>query len=117
MKHHKTNRKFGREAGVRNALLKSLALALIERGSITTTEAKAKELRPFIETIITRGKNDTLANRRLIVGRLMNSEKAARRVFGDIAPRFKDVKGGYTRILKLGRRKGDASPMAMISFI
>lgn len=110
-------RKFGRKASVRNALMKSLAISLIEHGAITTTEAKAKELRPYVETIVTRAKNDTLANRRLVVGRLMNNNAVVKKVFGEIAPKFMDTKGGYTRIIKLGQRKGDASPMAMISFV
>lgn len=117
MKHHKSIRKFGRKANVRNALIKSLAVSLIEYGAITTTEAKAKELRPFVETIVTRAKNDTLSNRRLVVSRLMNNEKLVKKMFAEIAPKFKTTSGGYTRIIKLGRRTGDASPMAQISFV
>ena len=116
MKHHNRNRKFGRKRDVRGALLRSLALSLVERGKITTTEAKAKELRPFIEKLVTHGKKRSLTSQRLIVSRLQ-SEIGTRKIMKDLAPRYQDRKGGYTRITKLPRRLGDASKMAVIEFV
>ncbi len=116
MNHHKSARKFGREKNARTALMRSLVLALIDKESITTTEAKAKELRPRIEKLVTKAKESTLANKRVVLSRLYNNTKAMRKLFGDISPRFEGVSGGYTRIVKLGARKGDASKMAVIEF-
>jgi large subunit ribosomal protein L17 len=117
MRHHKTGRKFGRERKVRNALLKSLALSLIVHEKITTTEAKAKELRPLIEKLITMGKTDTLSAKRLIVARLMNRKKESKKLLEKIVPKYKERKGGYVRIIKLPRRLSDASKMAIIEFV
>lgn len=116
MNHHKSGRKFGREKNARTALMKGLLLALIDKESIVTTEAKAKELRPRIERLVTKAKEATLANKRIVLGRLYNNTKAMKKIFGEISPRFEGVQGGYTRIVKLGRRKGDASKMAVIEF-
>lgn len=116
MNHHKSGRKFGREKNARVALVRGLLLSLIEHESIVTTEAKAKELRPRIEKLVTRAKEDTLANKRIVLSRLYNSTKATKKLFADIAKRFDGVQGGYTRIIKLGRRQGDASKMAVIEF-
>jgi large subunit ribosomal protein L17 len=115
MKHHKSIRKFGRETGQRNALLKSLAYSLVLKRKITTTEAKAKELRPFIEKLVTKSKLGTLASRRIVASRI--GEEAEGVLSKEIAPQFKDRKGGYTRIIKLPRRSGDASKMAHIEFV
>lgn len=115
MKHLKKGRKFGRERGLKIALMKSLAFNFITREKIKTTEAKAKELRPFIEKFVTRAKIDNLHNRRLIIARL--GERAAKKLFTKIAPKYKDRKGGYTRIIKLPRRKSDASKIAIIEFV
>lgn len=109
-------RKFGRTKNQRKALLGSLALSLISREKIKTTEAKAKELRPMVEKIITEGKKATLASRRNIISRL-NSTKAADKVLKTLGVRYADRKGGYTRIIKIGNRKSDASPMAYIEFV
>ena len=117
MKHHNGNRKFGRKANVRNALLKSLALSLINEERITTTEAKAKELRPFIEKLVTKAKEDTLNAKRVVVSRLMNRRPEAKKLTDTIAPRYAERAGGYTRILKLPRRLGDGSKMALIEFV
>ena len=117
MRHHNTKRKFGREKNQRNALINSLALNLIVREKIKTTEPKAKELRPFIEKIITRAKKNDLASRRLVISKLSNRKKEVKKVFDKIAPKYKDINGGYTRILKLGARKSDGAKMAIIEFI
>lgn len=117
MRHHDANRKFGRSKNQRSALLKGLAASLVEHGRIMTTEAKAKELRPKIEKLVTKAKNPTLANRRLIMGGFYNDETVATKLISDIAPRYTERAGGYTRIIKLAVRKSDASPMAIIEFV
>ena len=117
MRHHNTKRKFGRDKNQKKALINSLALNLIVRGKIKTTEPKAKELRPFIEKLVTRAKKDTIANRRLIVSKLSNRKKEVEKLFKVIAPKYVDKKGGYTRVLKLGVRKSDGAAMAIIEFV
>lgn len=117
MKHHKAIRKFGRTKDQRVALIRSLALSLIEHGKITTTEAKAKELRPFVEKLITKGREGTLASTRLVTSRLGGDSDNAHKMVADIAPRYKERAGGYTRITKLVPRPGDASKMAVIEFV
>lgn len=119
MKHHKSIRKFGRDHAGRVALFRSLALALIAHEQIKTTEAKAKELRPFIESMVTRGRKADLASRRLLIARLggVSGEEGAKKLIEEIAPRYVTRAGGYTRIIKLPRRGGDASPMAVIEFV
>jgi large subunit ribosomal protein L17 len=115
MRHHNSNRKFGRKAGPRKALLRSLAYSLVVKGKIKTTEAKAKELRPFVEKLVTFGKKATLASRRELdtrVGRI-----AGKKIALTLSPKYKETKGGYTRITKLIRRKSDGAPMAVIEFI
>lgn len=114
MKHRKVGRKFGRVKNQRVALLRSLALSLINKGKIKTTEAKAKELRPFVERIVTKAKNDSIASRRLIRSRLGQDSK---KLFTELAPNYKERSGGYTRITKLGNRASDGSPMAQIEFV
>ncbi len=116
MRHHNVNRKFGLERNQRKALLKSLANNLILREKITTTEAKAKELRPFIEKLITKGKEQTVASKRLVVSRL-GVQLRARKLSDILAKKYKDRNGGYTRIVKLARRKRDGSKMAIIEFV
>lgn len=116
MRHHDNIRKFGRERGQRLALLKSLALALVTHGNITTTEAKAKELRPFVEKLVTRAKDKTLASRRLLLSRL-GVEDGVSRLIKDVAPKYEKRAGGYTRIVKLPRRLSDGGAMAVIEFI
>ncbi len=115
MRHQKKGRKFGRERKVRRALMKSLAVNLIRWGKIKTTEPKAKELRPFIEKFVTKAKEDTLANRRLAISRI--GEKSAKKLFEEISPKYKNRKGGYTRIIKLPPRQGDAAKVAIIEFV
>ncbi|PIP86749.1 50S ribosomal protein L17 [Candidatus Campbellbacteria bacterium CG11_big_fil_rev_8_21_14_0_20_44_21] len=114
MRHQKKGKKFGREKNKREALLRSLALSLINQGKIKTTEAKAKALRPFVEKLITRAKADTLFSRRIIRMRLGTPSN---KLFSEVAPTFKERNGGYTRIVKLGGREKDASPMAIIEFV
>jgi large subunit ribosomal protein L17 len=94
-----------------------LAFNLITRGKIKTTLAKAKELRPFIEKIVTRAKIGTPAGRRLIMSKLGGHPKEVKKLFEVIAPKYSDKKGGYTRILKLGVRKSDSAAMAIIEFV
>lgn len=101
---------------MRKALMKSLASALIERGKIKTTEAKAKELRPYVEKLVTRAKNDDLASRRILESRT-GSPRLVKLLTDSIAPKYKDRSGGYTRIVKLVPRASDASKMAIIEFV
>ncbi|MBI2046458.1 MAG: 50S ribosomal protein L17 [Parcubacteria group bacterium] len=119
MRHHKTIRKFGRVKKVREALLRSLARALVTNGKITTTEAKAKELRPFIEKLVTKAKHETVASRRIVAARLggVGEINSAKMLFDTIAPKYKNRAGGYTRIIKMAPRKSDASKMAVIEFV
>ncbi len=118
MRHHNTKRKFGRKKNVRNALLKSLALNLIIHERIETTDAKARELRPFIEKLVTNAKNsNTVASKRLVAARLLNQKDEVKKLFTEIAPKYSDRKGGYTRIIKMPVRKSDSSKMALIEFV
>jgi large subunit ribosomal protein L17 len=117
MRHHNNVRKFGRDKTQKRALLNSLALNLIVREKIKTTEPKAKELRPFMEKLITRAKGGNIATRRLIAAKLSNKGKEVKKLFDVIAPKYTDKKGGYTRILKLGARKSDGTKMAVIEFV
>lgn len=116
MKHHNSTRKLGRETDQRLALMKSLANSLILKEKIKTTEAKAKELRPFIEKLVTKSIVGDLASIRLVVSRLGNKE-AGKKLVNVIAPKYKERQGGYTRIVKLPHRQGDASSIAQIEFV
>lgn len=117
MRHHNTKRKFGRNKNQKKALINSLALNLIVREKIKTTEPKAKELRPFIEKIVTKAKKDNISTRRFVVSKLFNRNREVKKLFEVIAPKYIDKKGGYTRILKLGVRKSDGAKMAQIEFV
>lgn len=117
MKHKIKGKKFGREKNQRKALFRSLLVSLIERGRIFTTEAKAKELRPITEKLITKAQDESLSTRRLLLSRLGNNKKALERLVKEIAPKYKGRKGGYTRILKLPARKSDSSKRALIEFV
>ncbi len=117
MRHHRTVRKFGRTKNQRNALLTSLAEALIVREKILTSEARAKELRGFVEPLITRGKNPTLAARRTIISKLQGRERVAKKVIDVLSPRYKDQRGGYTRVTKVFKRSTDARKSALIEFV
>ncbi len=117
MRHGNNKRKFGRVRKVRNALINSLASNLIVREKIKTTLPKAKELRPFVEKLVTRAKKGDMATRRLITGTLSGRTRDVKKLFDVLAPKYKDKKGGYTRIVKLGVRVADGAPMAIIEFV
>jgi len=115
MRHHNSVRKFGRTKNQRKALMKSLARSLVLHGKIKTTEAKAKELRPFVEKLVTLGRKSTLASRRLLVSRV--GPGAAKKLSDELSVTYKERKGGYTRITKMVRRESDGSLMAIIEFV
>lgn len=116
MRHHNNQRKFNRQTDERRALLRSLAGALIERGKIKTTEAKAKELRPLVEKLITKARKPTVAGQRLLSSNL-GSSRLVKRLVGEVAPKYAERAGGYTRIIKLPPRAGDGSKMAIIELV
>src|SRR6059058_5467036 len=117
MRHRKAGRKLGRNASHRRALMRSLALALFRHERIITTVEKAKEVRPFVEKLITLAKKGTLHARRLAVARL-HDKAAVTKLFTEIAPRFADRPGGYTRVIKRHeRRLGDAGKTAFIELL
>ena len=114
MKHHKKTRSFGRTSNQRKALIKSLSRALVMEEKIETSEAKARELRPVIEKMITKAKAGTLAGKRTLIVSL--GVDGAKKI-EEIAPRYKDRTGGYTRIIKLPQTRSDASKQAIIEFV
>lgn len=118
MRHKNSGRKLGRTSSHRKALFKNMATALLTYGRITTTEAKAKEIRGVVEPLITLAQQDNLHARREAY-RVLNNHKLVKRLFDEIAPLFKDMrKGGYTRVVKLALpRKGDAAPMAVVELL
>jgi large subunit ribosomal protein L17 len=116
VRHRKAGRKLGRDPAHRKALYANLAVALIEHGRIKTTEAKAKEVRPIVEEMITLGKRGDVAAQRQAVA-FLRSKGAANKLFADVAPRFADRQGGYTRIVKIGPRQGDAAAMAYLELV
>jgi large subunit ribosomal protein L17 len=116
MRHRSAYRKLRRKTEHRMSLLRNLAASLISHGRIRTTEAKAKELRPFVEKLVTLGKRDSLHARRHALSILPRRE-AVTKLFGDVSPRFSERPGGYTRILKLAHRQGDGAAMAFIQFV
>jgi large subunit ribosomal protein L17 len=117
MKHHKAFRKFGREKNERKAFVRSLLINLIRHGRIETTLARAKEIRPFVEKLVTLAKEDSVTRRRLVSSRLLNQENETKMLFAEYAPKYKDVSGGYTRIVKLATRISDGAEKAIIEFI
>ena len=118
MRHAKAGRTFNRDTNARKALFVGLAKSLIEKEQIKTTLPKAKDLRRVVEKLITRAKNDTVANRRLTASELGNSsEKTVKKLFDVLGPRYAQHPGGYTRVLKAGFRYGDAAPMAIIELV
>ncbi|MBI2482272.1 MAG: 50S ribosomal protein L17 [Candidatus Vogelbacteria bacterium] len=117
MRHHSKTKKFGRERNERTALMRSLAVALILEEKIKTTVAKAKAIRPIVEKMVTIAKGGSLSAQRLLVSRLGGNETAAKKLMTVLAKRHVDRLGGYTRIVKLPPRQGDASPMAYIEFV
>ena len=116
MRHKKSGRKFNRNSAHRKALFKNLAIALIDKAIIKTTLPKAKELRRFIEPLITIGKDDNVANRRLVFSRL-RSDESVNKLFTEVSVNAKDRNGGYTRIIKAGFRPGDKADMAFIELV
>ena len=116
MRHQRAGRKLGRDSAHRKALYSNLAGAPIEHGRIQTTEAKAKEVRPVVEKMITLGKRGDLAAHRQAVA-FLRSKSVAHKLFAEVAPRYAERAGGYTRVVKLGPRQGDAAPMAYLEFV
>jgi large subunit ribosomal protein L17 len=116
VRHQKSGRKLGRDSAHRKALYSNLAGALIEHGRIRTTEAKAKEVRPIVEKMITLGKRGDLHAHRQAVA-FLRSKSVAHTLFSEVAPRFADRPGGYTRVVKLGPRQGDSAPMAYLELV
>lgn len=116
MRHRMNQRRLGRYGSHRRAMLGNLAASLFVEGSIVTTVTRAKELRRVAEKMITKAKSGTLADRRLVISRMPHKDAVAV-LFDSLAERFKERNGGYTRIVKLGARVGDASPMAVIQLV
>ena len=116
MRHLKKGRKLSRNATQRKALLTSLACAIVENRSIRTTDTKAKELRPFIEKMVTFAKRGDVHARRQVFRRLKD-KTVVKKLFEEIAPAFAKREGGYTRIIKLGNRHGDNAPVSLIEFL
>jgi large subunit ribosomal protein L17 len=116
MRHRVAGRKLQRTSAHRAAMFRNMAAALIKHEQITTTTAKAKELRPYVEKLVTLAKKGGLSNRRLAHSRLMDDTQLIK-LFDVIGPRYADRNGGYTRVIKAGIRASDASPMAVIEFI
>lgn len=115
MRHLKKTRKLDRSSSARKALLKSLSGSLIEKEKITTTKAKGKALAPHIERLITKAKNNTLANRRNLLRFI--TKPAAKKLIAVIAIRYKDRNGGYTRITKIGKRLNDSAEMVVVELL
>lgn len=109
-------RKLGRDSSARKALFRSVLTAFFRHGRIETTEAKAKEVSGLVDQLITLAKRGDLAARRTAIARLYD-EDVVRKLFSEIAEKYKDRQGGYTRILKLGPRRGDAAPMAVLELV
>lgn len=117
MRHRKRTLKLGRTTDHREAMLANLTCSLINHNRIKTTLAKAKALRPYAEKMVTLGKKGSLHDRRIAIARLDGKIDEVQKLFTEIAPRFKDRDGGYTRILKIGPRQSDASYMAYIEWV
>ena len=116
MRHRKIGRKLGRTSSHRKAMYRNMSVSLLMNEAIKTTIPKAKELRRVVEPIITRSKEDSVANRRIIFNQLRDKVVIGK-LFNEIGPRFKKRPGGYLRILKLGPRAGDAAPMALVQLL
>ena len=116
MKHNITQRKLNRTTSHRKALLMNLSNSLIKHEQITTTLSKAKELRPFVEKIITLGKKGDLVSRRKTIS-ILQDQKNTKKIFDVISERYKERSGGYTRIIKIGNRFGDNAPTAIIELV
>ncbi len=116
MRHRKSGRKFNRTSAHRQAMLRNMAVSLIEHGAIKTTLPKAKELRSVAEPLITLAKVDSVANRRLAFART-RSKEAVGILFNELGPRYANRPGGYMRVLKMGFRTGDKAPMAYVELV
>lgn len=127
MRHHRNGPKLGRDSAHREALYMNLAASLIRHGRIKTTLPKAKATRPYVEKLVTKARTNDLHSRRVVTSKLRLHDRASSRaageadvvhkLFHDIAPRFADRPGGYTRIIKIGPRPGDAAPMAFLEWV
>jgi large subunit ribosomal protein L17 len=115
MLHGNKKKQLSREKGQRNALIKTLAVSLIRDGKITTTEIKAKVLKPYVEKLVSKGKEGTLNAQRLVAAKV--GATSARKLFKDIAPKYKERNGGYTRVIKVPTRLSDGAKMAQIEFV
>ena len=116
MRHQRSGKKLGRDAAHRKALYANLTASLIEHGRIRTTETKAKAVRPIAEKMITLGRDGSIHARRQALA-FLRSQEIGHQLFSEVAPRFKDRPGGYTRVIKLGPRQGDAAPMAYLELV
>lgn len=116
MRHRKSGRHLNRNSSHRKAMFRNMVCSLVEHEMIRTTVPKAKELRRFAEPMITLGKTDSVANRRLAFSRLRDKAVVGK-LFGEIGPRYVDRPGGYLRIMKAGSRPGDAAPMAYVELV
>ncbi len=116
MKHQMAGRKLGRPIGHRLALYRNLVADLFRHGKLVTTEAKAKEIRSLAEKMVTLGKENTLASRRRALA-LITDKALVDKIFTEVAPRYKERSGGYTRLLKLGPRPGDGAPTAKLELV
>ena len=116
MRHGISQRKLSRKSGHRKALFRNMAAALIKHEQISTTLPKAKELRPYVEKLVTLAKRGGLSNRRLAQARLLD-ETQLKKLFDVLAERYSDRNGGYSRVIKAGYRQSDAAPMAVIELV
>ena len=116
MRHQKSGRRFNRDTDARKALMRNLCTSLLERGRITTTEAKAKELRRWVERLITAAKPQDVNARRHVSAEISNPE-VVERLFSNLMPRLAERPGGYTRIMRKGPRLGDSAPMVVIELV
>jgi large subunit ribosomal protein L17 len=116
MRHQKSGRKLNRSASHRWALMRNLITSLLRDEKIRTTDAKAKELRRWADRVITLGKQGSLHARRQVLG-IVQDKAVVRKLFDTLAPQFKDRPGGYTRIIKIGIRRGDAAPLSIIELV
>ena len=117
MKHGLKQRKLNRTSSHRLALMKNLSISLIKHETITTTTEKAKELRPFIEKLVTKAKVNSLSNKRYILSKLFNNQEACKKLFDEISVQQKDRNVGYNRIIKKGNRFGDFAHTSIIQFV
>ncbi|MBU0597500.1 50S ribosomal protein L17 [Patescibacteria group bacterium] len=116
MRHHKKKLKINRDKAHRKALIRNLVISFFKYGKISTTETKAKRVKPYIEKLITLGKKNNLHARRLIIKKI-NNIGTAEKIIKDVSPMFKDINGGYLKIIKINTRKGDGATNVMIKYV